>query len=203
MAERGRPRSFDRDAALRRAMELFWEKGYEATSTAELCHRLGIAAPSLYAAFGSKAELFREAAALYARVEGQEIWGALLERCAARQAVEQFLLRSARSFTRAHQPRGCLIVLGALHADRDGEAARQDLSRRRRENLEMLKGRLDLAVEERELPPNTDTARMARFYITVQQGMSIQARDGAGFEDLKHLADDAMAAWGSWMAEAP
>lgn len=202
MTDRGRPRSFDRDAALRCAMELFWEKGYEATSTAELCKRLGIAAPSLYAAFGSKADLFREAVGLYAQVEGQEIWGALLERGSAHDAVEAFLLGSARSFTRPHKPAGCLVVLGALHGDRDGEAARQELSGRRQQNFETLKARLDLALAQGELPPGADTARMARFYLTVQQGMSIQARDGAGFEDLQRVAEAAMSAWSSWAGDA-
>ena len=202
MAVRGRPRSFDRDAALRRAMELFWARGYDNTSMAELGAAMGIASPSLYAAFHNKAELFREASDLYLRTEGVEIWQVIEQAPTAREAIEHFLARTARSFTRPDVPRGCLIVLGALNPDPANVEACADLRARRAENLDQIKARLDRAVAEGELRERADTAAMARFYVTVQQGMSVQARDGATCEELMQVAACALAAWPSF-ARAP
>src|SRR5687768_16620781 len=101
MAKPGRPRSFDRDAALRRAMVLFWERGYEAVSLAELTEQLGINKPSLYAAFGCKEALFREAIELYSSTEGKHTEQALHEQPSARAAIESMLRNNARSYTTA------------------------------------------------------------------------------------------------------
>ena len=112
MAERGRPRSFERATALRCAMEVFWAKGFDGASLADLRAAMGINSPSLYAAFGSKEGLFREAVALYGVTEGTEIWTALPQAPTAREAIERFLRASAVSFTRPDRPAGCLVVLG-------------------------------------------------------------------------------------------
>ena len=195
MKERGRPRSFDRAAALRRAMEMFWAKGFEGASMTDLTSAMGINSPSLYAAFGSKEKLFEEAVALYQESEGTEIWKALPEAPTAREAVEQFLRRTALSFTRKDKPAGCLIVLGALHADRGSEAACQFLQRQRAGNVTALRERLERGIRDGDLPAGMDCLKLAIFYATVQHGMSIQARDGASRETLLAIADSAMAAW--------
>src|SRR5690349_7428825 len=116
MAERGRPRSFDRTEALSRAMEVFWTRGYEGASMAELTGAMGIGAPSLYAAFGSKEALFREAIDHYGRTEGPEIQAAVAAAPTARDAVEAYLTERSRVFTRPGKPRGCMIVLSGLTA---------------------------------------------------------------------------------------
>ena len=154
MTERGRPRSFDRAAALRRAMELFWAKGYDATSMSDLTAAMGINSPSLYAAFGCKEALFEEAVALYGESEGTEIWNAL-EAPTAREAIGRFLRATAESYTRPGKPAGCLIVLGALHADKGSERASLALRSRRRENVADLRERL-----ERESAALFGTARL-------------------------------------------
>jgi AcrR family transcriptional regulator len=195
MAERGRPRSFERTAALRRAMEVFWAKGYDGASLAELTAAMGINAPSLYAAFGSKEALFREAVALYDATEGVEIWMALPETPTAREAIERFLHASALSFTRADRPNGCLIVLGALLASDGNANVCRDLRQQRAGNVTALRERLERAVAEGELPKDFDCEAAATFYATVQQGMSIQARDGASRDALLAVAACAMAAW--------
>jgi AcrR family transcriptional regulator len=195
MTERGRPRGFDRAAALRRAMDVFWAKDYDGASLADLTGAMGINPPSLYAAFGSKAELFREAVALYSETEGVEIWNALPDAPTAREAVELFLRRSAHSFTRPGKPRGCLIVLGVLHPNEGNAQLCRELSEHRRANVAALRDRLERGVRERELPKRVDCEAMARFYTTVQQGMSIQARDGAPREALLAVAEAAMSAW--------
>ena len=179
MAERGRPRSFERATALRRAMEVFWAKGYDGASLADLTAAMGIAAPSLYAAFGSKEALFREAVALYGETEGTEIWTALPEAPSAREAIERFLRGSAISFTRPDRPAGCLVVLSALLANDGNARVCRELRESRAGNVAALRERLERAVAEGDLPTKLDCEAMATFYATVQQGMSIQARDGA------------------------
>ncbi|MGI6855801.1 TetR/AcrR family transcriptional regulator [Mesorhizobium sp. 1B3] len=195
MAERGRPRAFDRSFALARAMELFWAKGYDNTSMSDLTAAMGINSPSLYAAFGSKEALFREAVRLYGRTESPEIWQAITEAATARDAVAGFLHTTADAFTKPGKPAGCLVVLGALHASDTNAGVCQTLRDLRAENVTTLRERLDLAVAAGELPSGLDSASVAAFYVTVQQGMSIQARDGAGREMLHAIADGAMAAW--------
>jgi AcrR family transcriptional regulator len=195
MKERGRPRSFDRAAALQRAMRVFWAKGFDATSMTDLTLAMGINSPSLYAAFGSKEALFEEAVRLYGESEGTEIWNALDEAPTARRAIEWFLHRSALSFSRPGVPAGCLIVLGAVHAGKGSEQACRTLRQRRSENVTDLRKRLERSVREGELRDGVNCQAIAMFYATVQHGMSIQARDGAGREALLAVADCAIAAW--------
>jgi AcrR family transcriptional regulator len=201
MAERGRPRSFERTAALRRAMEVFWAKGYDSASLADLTAAMGINAPSLYAAFGCKEALFREAVALYGATEGTEIWDALPQ-APAREAIERFLRASALSFTRPDRPAGCLVVLGALLANDANARVCGELRASRAGNVAALRARLARAVGEGELPASLDCEAVATFYATVQQGMSIQARDGASRATLLAVADCAMAAWDGMVAPA-
>ena len=195
MAERGRPRSFDRSAALARAMEVFWTKGYEGASISDLTEAMGIGSPSLYAAFGSKEALFREAIELYGRTEGPAIWDAVENAPDARSAVAGFLTATAHSFSRPGKPRGCMVVLSQLNPTEASASVCAALRENRAQGQSGLERRLRRAVEVGELAPSTDVAALAAFYLTVQQGMSIQARDGASEETLLAVAKGAMAAW--------
>lgn len=195
MADRGRPRSFDRDAALARAMEVFWVKGYEGAAISDLTAAMGIGSPSLYAAFGSKEALFAEAVELYGRTEGPEIWDPIEQAPSAKEAFAGYLSATARTFSRPGKPPGCMVVLSALHVGNASASVCEALRRSRAESLAGLKARLDRAVASGEIAAGVDTAAVAAFYITVQQGMSIQARDGASYETLQKVADNAMAAW--------
>jgi AcrR family transcriptional regulator len=202
-SSKGRPRGFDRAEALRHAMRLFWAKGFDGASMADLTAVMGINPPSLYAAFGSKEALFREATDLYSETEGVGIWRSLHQSATAKQAVEGFLRESAAAFSRAGDPPGCLIVLGALNANGNNAAICEDLRQRREANVAELRTRLEAAVREGELPAGIDCEAIAVFYVTVQQGMSIQARDGASYARLLAAADGAMAAWDSLTAGSP
>lgn len=195
MAERGRPRAFDKEAALNRAMEVFWRKGYEGTSMTDLTAAMGIASPSLYAAFGSKEELFREALKHYSATEGEEIWGGVPTAPTAFEAVQNYLMSTARVFTRRTKPPGCLIVLSALHPAEHSDRVRQTLIAMRAETVAGLKARLQQGVAAGEISPDADVAAIAQYYVTVQQGMSIQARDGASRRELEAIARAALAAW--------
>ncbi len=195
MAERGRPRSFDRSAALTRAMEVFWAKGYEGASISDLTEAMGIGSPSLYAAFGSKEALFREAIELYGRTEGPAIWDAVETAPDARSAVAGFLTATAHSFSRPGKPRGCMVVLSQLNPTEASASVCAALRENRAQGQSGLETRLRRAVDDGELAPGTNVAALAAFYLTVQQGMSIQARDGASEEKLLAVAKGAMAAW--------
>ncbi|WP_040797251.1 TetR/AcrR family transcriptional regulator [Nocardia higoensis] len=195
MANRGRPRAFDRTEALQRAMEVFWEHGYEATSMSDLTAAMGINSPSLYAAFGDKEALFRAAIELYRSTFGGCTAQALREERTARAAVETMLRDNARVYTRADVPRGCMVVLAGSAYTTRNTAVRDFLADKRRQTNEDIRQRLERGVREGDLPAGTDTAALARFYATVLFGLSVQARDGAALEELDAAIDCALTAW--------
>ncbi|WP_028926639.1 TetR/AcrR family transcriptional regulator [Pseudonocardia acaciae] len=195
MAERGRPRAFDRRVALRRAMEVFWEHGYEGASIHQLTAAMGINAPSLYAAFNCKEVLFREAVALYDELEGAPLREPLAEEPTAREAVAGLLRAGAIAYTAPGKPNGCMIVLAATTYTPKTEGIRDYLAEQRRASTAALRERLERAVAEGDLSPDVDAGAVAAYYSTVLHGMSVQARDGAGRAELLAVADAAMAAW--------
>jgi AcrR family transcriptional regulator len=195
MSGRGRPREFDRDAALRRAMELFWERGYEGTSLDDLTRAMGIGKPSLYAAFGCKEDLFREALALYDATAGAETNRALREEPTARRAVEAMLRGNAQYYAGRGRPSGCMIVLAAALGSPQCRPVRDHAALLRRGGREALQRRLEQAIADGEVSAGTDTGRVAAFYTAVLHGMSIEARDGASRQALHAIVDTAMDAW--------
>jgi AcrR family transcriptional regulator len=195
MADRGRPRSFDRNTALARAMHLFWERGYEAISLADLTAAMGISSPSVYAAFGSKEALFREAVELYVATEGAANREALASATTAKEAIEAALRRAVAGFVRRGQPTGCLVVLGALNCSAENDAVRRYLARRRRSGAQAIRERLTRGVVEGDVSADADIEALASFYATVLNGLSLQARDGAKRKELDRIVDCAMAVW--------
>lgn len=195
MAERGRPRSFDRQGALERAMDVFWERGYQAASMSDLTEAMGINSPSLYAAFGSKEALFREAVKLYQQTAGEEVWNVVEGAPTARAAMEGLLLASAEANVRPHRPTGCLIVLSSAHPDALPGGACGELTAIRKHSLATLEARFRQGRDAGEIAPDADIAAMAAFYTTVHQGMAFRARDGASADELRGTARAAMMAW--------
>jgi len=191
---RGRPRSFDRTAALEAATRVFWQKGFTAASMNDLCEAMQIGSPSLYAAFGSKEELYAEAIRHYGRMGIPQISEALESAPTAKLGIEAFLRFSARSLTCPERPLGCMVVLSSVASE--GVTGLADIVvEARKTSLKLVEARLRRGVQEGDLPRTTDIKSLARFYVTVQQGMSIQARDGASPRKLDAVATNAMRAW--------
>jgi len=199
MKERGRPRKFDREQALRRAMNVFMDRGYDGASVGDLTTAMGIGAPSLYAAFGCKEALFREAVELYTATDGAKVRSALNIGNTAREAVEGMLREAARTFS-GETGRGCLVVLGASHRTPDNEAVFSDLAQRREHSQQQLRQRLKKGIADGDIPAGADISAIAAFYTTVLNGLSLQARDGAPRRRMMAVVDCAMSAWDGLMA---
>jgi AcrR family transcriptional regulator len=192
---RGRPREFDRDKGLQNAMMVFWRKGYNATSIPDLCKAIGISAPSLYAAFGSKEELFVEAVKLYVKASYLLLWDHLASNQTAYKSVEKLLLASAKVLSDFEtHPVGCMVMLTTIDEDMPSVVV-NEIKKSRLENLNCLSKRLKVAIKAGELPASTDIEALGRFYLAMIQGMANQAHDGANPEQLKNMAKFAMAAW--------
>ncbi|MFE2289795.1 TetR/AcrR family transcriptional regulator [Streptomyces sp. NPDC059452] len=202
MAERGRPRAFDRAAVLRGAMETFWEFGYEGTKLTDLTAAMGINSASLYNTFGSKEQLFREAVALYDSTAGSATGRALREEPTARAAVEAMLRGNVDTFADARTPSGCMIVLSAANCSHQNREVAEHLAGWRRRAVAELEARLERAVREGELSPDTDVGSVAAFYATILHGLSIEARDGVPLERLRSTVDHAVALWDSLVRTA-
>ncbi|THA80526.1 TetR/AcrR family transcriptional regulator [Streptomyces sp. A0592] len=191
--QRGRPRSFDRDAALDKAMTAFWERGYEATSISDLTASIGISAPSLYAAFGDKRKLFDEVVVVYGSRYADFAAVALAEESTARAAVERILREAAEIYTDPAHPPGCMVISAAINTT--SEEVAQALRMRRNANLELFERRIRADVATGALPADTDARALARYTGAVLQGMSQQSRDGASREELAAVAERALLAW--------
>jgi AcrR family transcriptional regulator len=196
MATRGRPRSFDREKALLRAQELFWAAGYEGVTLSDLQKAMGgITAPSFYAAFGSKEQLFREAVELFREIEGVAPLRGLMESATARESIEAMLLAATDSCTQPGKPRGCLLVLGAINCAQSNLGVQEYLRDLRAQRQKVIQRRLERGVAEGDLPASANLAALASFYTTFVDGIALQARDGATRNALRATVRCAMAAW--------
>ena len=190
----GRPRGFDTDEALERAMRVFWEQGYEGSSLTDLTRAMGINRTSMYAAFGNKDNLFRRALERY--TEGPAEYGTrALQEPTARQVATVFLTGSVHATTRPGCPAGCLGVQGSLAAGATAHDARDALIAWRNEGESRLRERFQRAVDEGDLPSDTDSALLARYIMTVSNGVAVQAASGATRDDLQRVADVALRNW--------
>jgi AcrR family transcriptional regulator len=192
---RGRPRSFDREAALRCAVRIFWEHGYDATSVADLTRVMGIGPPSLYAAFGDKKTLFEEALEWYVTQHGGFMVRAFEEEPTAREAVARTLREAAVEYTVPGRPPGCMAISTTGSTSESSEDAAALLRAKRMGNVRLFQDRIEADIAAGVLPAETDAAALARFNTAVMQGMSQQAKDGADRDELAAVAEAAMRAW--------
>lgn len=184
-------------------MRLFWVKGYEATSISDLTEAMGVGTTSLYAAFGSKDELYAEALRYYATTFEHLVWSRFHDATTAREAVQAYLSDSAVAMTGSDcdLPHGCLATLGTVGSDGHDELAALMRSTRGIA-FDVLSSRLQRAIDEGELPPGLDIAKAGRFIQTVQSGMAIRARDGAERAELQSVAEIAMVGWDGFVSKA-
>jgi AcrR family transcriptional regulator len=192
----GRPRQFDMDVALDRAMLLFWRKGYDGTSISDLTDALGIARPSLYAAFGNKEKLFRKALDRYDAMTAAFLMGSL-RAVTARDAIENMLHGAANFHSHPTNPPGCLMVHAALVGSEESQASRDETRARRTRLTDAIEERLERARTEGDLPNGANAKTLARYVVTVLRGMAVEAASGASGEELHRTADVAMLVWPS------
>jgi AcrR family transcriptional regulator len=190
----GRPRAFDVDQALDRALDVFWRKGYEGATLCDLTAAMGINPPSLYAAFGNKEGLFRKALDRYWDLQAAA-WNEALEAPTAREVAERLLRRTAKFLSDPCHPKGCLAVQGALACGADADCIRKELETRRAANQAQIRDRLKRAKKESDLPADADPAALARYIATVIEGMAVQAAGGASRKELERVAETALRAF--------
>lgn len=192
---RGRPRAFDRDDALDRAMRLFWRRGYEATSVSELTEAMGITPPSLYAAFGDKKRLFLEAVDRYQSGPGSFAQAALCEAPTAEAAMRRLMMGTIDSFFAPNGTKGCMVVLAATNCTTESSDILEELAGRRRLAERLVRDRIAAGRDAGEFSADTDVDALASLIITTLYGLSIKARDGASRASLRKVVEQVMSVW--------
>jgi AcrR family transcriptional regulator len=202
MATRGRPRTFDREQALKSAIDVFWARGYDGATLEELQAAMGgIAPPSFYAAFGSKDQLFREAVTHYHKEMSGRFLGALATAPTAKEGIEGLLRAAVDTFAGGEGPRGCLIMLGALNCTRANKGAHDYLLELRQQGPDAIRQRLTRGVADGDVPAGAPVSDLVSFYTTVLQGLAIRAHDHASRQALTAAVDAAMGAWDPMMRQ--
>ncbi|NKN11108.1 MULTISPECIES: TetR/AcrR family transcriptional regulator [Rhizobium] len=184
---RGRPPAFDRETVLSAARETFWAHGYEGASIADLTAAMGITPQSLYAAFNSKADLYRAALEQY-RGLGSDTFSALGEPIDTVSAFERIMRGSAAIFSAPEHPKGCMISTAVLNCASENEVIADHVAAMRRRSLDAFAARIERGIREGDMKPETNPRALARFLGAIIQGMSVQARDGASLEELLDIA---------------
>jgi TetR/AcrR family transcriptional repressor for divergent bdcA len=197
MARTGRPREFDRQAALEAALTLFWKQGYEPTSLNQLKEVMGGISPtSFYAAFGSKEQLFEEVVELYRSTAGRVSDILFNDEVSPRSAIERCFRQSAEMQTDPSHPPGCLIVSGASNCGSTGSQVAELLKGIRRKNNEAIRSQVRRAVTIGDLPESTDIEALSEMFGTFLVGISTAARDGTNRANLDKSIDQIMRLWG-------
>lgn len=191
----GRPRGFDREAALDRAVLEFWQHGYEATSVAGLTAAMGIKPPSLYAAFGDKRRLFSEAIQRYGVTYGAVAGDVIAAEPDARLAMERLLFALADAYTEPGHPPGCMVITAAVNCTAAAEEVKAELRALREAAKAVMRTKITTDITAGRLPADIDADALATYYAAVVQGMSTQAVDGVSRETLEHVATLAMRCW--------
>ncbi|WP_263419876.1 TetR/AcrR family transcriptional regulator [Terriglobus albidus] len=197
MAQRGRPKTFDRETALDAAMLLFWNRGFEQTCVDDLADAMGIQTSSLYSSFGDKETLFLEAVEHYRTGRGSVFDAAVMEGKTAKEGFENLFRVTATELTRKDQPSGCMLCLALPTCSPKYDHLQQELDRLRALSDTILLKRLENAVQDKEIPKSTDLRSLVAYFRTTLLGMSLQARAGASKETLLKIGKLALQVWPS------
>ena len=195
-AHKGRPREFCVDNALAKALGVFWSKGYEGASMADLTEAMGITKPSLYAAFGNKEALFHKALDLY-EAEKLEYTRTALKQPTARAVAEHFMRGAVEAQTSSCDPKGCMGVISATACTAEAGSIKADVMKRRASSQAALLDRFRQAQREGDLPDHVDPEALANYLYAILQGMAVQASTGAKREELERVVDTSLMMWPS------
>ncbi len=193
--KRGRPKCFDEQQVLEKAMLLFWEHGYEATSVSDLTQALELTAPSLYSSFGDKAGLFYKCIDYYLAHEACPIEAIFLEAKTAKVAFELYLYDNVQCLAQPDKPTGCMLVVATINCSDNAQQIQHNILEKRLKTKQRLLERLQQGVAEGDLAATAPVTEMADFYATVLQGLTMQARDGATVTQLHKVVEHAMRTW--------
>ncbi|CAM3004914.1 MULTISPECIES: TetR/AcrR family transcriptional regulator [Sphingomonas] len=193
---KGRPREFCTQQALAAALRVFWSKGYEGASMADLTEAMGITKPSLYAAFGNKESLFHKALDLYEAEKLAYIRDSL-DQPTARGVAEHLLRGALKAMTSQTEPKGCLGVIHSVACGSEAESIKAEVVARRASVQTAITARFQRAVDEGDLRPDVDPEALANLLYAVLQGMAVQAGSGVPSDQLDALVDSALALWPS------
>jgi AcrR family transcriptional regulator len=191
---KGRPREFDVDQALAAALRVFWSRGYEGASMADLTDAMGITKPSLYAAFGNKEALFNKALDLY-QAEKLAYVGRALDAQTARGVAERLLRGALEMQTGTDGPCGCLSVISSVACGSEAESIREQVVARSAAAKKALLDRFERAKADGDLPADADPQGLSSYLTAVMQGMAVQAGAGASRAELERLVETSLALW--------
>ncbi len=193
---RGRPKVFDREAALDKAMTLFWQHGYEATSMAHLVEATGAKAPTLYAEFTNKEGLFRAVLDKYiAEFAAKHESLLLTEEKSALQALADYMGAVAWRFTSNDTPSGCFIICTSFALASCSEDIANTIKARHALQAANILRFLELRQQRGEIPDNCDIQALNTYLCCILQGMSLSAREGASYEDLMKIVNTTLRLW--------
>jgi AcrR family transcriptional regulator len=193
-AVKGRPREFCVDQALAAALGVFWSKGYEGASMADLTEAMGITKPSVYAAFGNKEALFHKALELYEN-EKLAYTREALKQPTARAVAEHFMRGAIDAQTSTCDPKGCLGVISATACGAEADSIKADVIKRRASSQAALVERFVQAKRDGDLPDHIDVAGLTSYLFAILQGMAVQAGSGATRSDLESVVDTSLKMW--------
>ncbi|MFE3270035.1 TetR/AcrR family transcriptional regulator [Streptomyces sp. NPDC059215] len=184
----GRPREFDTDKALDRALDVFWEHGYEGASLAQLTTAMGVSRSSMYATFGSKDELFTKIIDRY-YLGDAAYTAAALDEPTVRDVVREYLHRNVDAITSPDHPRGCLVVGSALRCGPENSAIAADLAERRRTTTRALQHRFEQGRRDGDTTFTLTPAELAQYISTISEGLSVRAASGVSRDELHAIVD--------------
>jgi AcrR family transcriptional regulator len=193
---RGRPRLFDRTAAIQQAMVLFWDRGYEGTTFDDLIGAMKLSPSSFYHEFGSKEQLYREAVDYYFNLSSRHLRGFSSHRD-TRAAFQALIEEAAAFFTNDASPAGCMISLAGMHLPPHLRSVADYTKSLRKLFEEALARRLRKGVSDGDLPAEANIKELAAYFDTIFRGLAVRARDGASRKQLLAICRVAMRAWPS------